>query len=397
VKLAHVDLCGFRGFHKRLRIDFPDGFTIIDGRNGVGKSTIFDAVEFALTGTIAKYGDATAAGETIADYIWWIGEGKAPPDRYVEVGFRDGEDELVLRRTRLFDGEPSTLPAVLDRLCDAATMPKSPLSQLCAASIIRDEHIAALSLDLKETERYTLLRAAIGATDAEVWISRGSGLARVAERRTKTAENEVEAAAREVAAAARQIDEIRAGLVEESLALAAAARLNSFTGSMSPPDQVAEPARVAIAERSRQVEELIELEKAWQAAEGARDQTAQLRAALAAAQHAKSEADAALVAVTAERQLAVSADALTRQARDIAALVSLGRKLGLHDGHCPLCDSDLTEADFEDGLATAERLARELNELAVEQVAREQAREAAEAAEAAAQEDVDLRQRLLKG
>jgi chromosome segregation protein len=102
-----------------------------------------------------------------------------------------------------------------------------------------------------------------------------------------------------------------------------------------------------------------------------------------------------LVAVTAERQLAVSSDALTRQAHDIAALVSLGRKLGLRDGHCPLCDSDLTEADFEDGLATAERLARELNELAVEQVAREQAREAAEAAEAAAQENVDLRQRLL--
>jgi hypothetical protein len=149
VKLTHVDLCGFRGFHKPLRIDFPDGFTIIDGRNGVGKSTIFDAVEFALTGTIAKYGEATAAGETIANYVWWIGEGKAPLDRYVEVGFRGGEDELVLRRTRLSDGEPSTLPSVLNQLCDAATMPKSPLSQLCAASIIRDEHIAALSLDLR--------------------------------------------------------------------------------------------------------------------------------------------------------------------------------------------------------------------------------------------------------
>jgi DNA repair exonuclease SbcCD ATPase subunit len=46
VKLAYVDLCGFRGYHKRLRIEFPDGFTVIDGRNGVGKSTIFDAVEF---------------------------------------------------------------------------------------------------------------------------------------------------------------------------------------------------------------------------------------------------------------------------------------------------------------------------------------------------------------
>lgn len=395
MKLTHLDLCGFRGFHKPLRIDFPDRFTIIDGRNGVGKSTIFDAVEFALTGTIAKYGGATAAGETIADYIWWIGEEKAPPDRYVEVGFRDGEDELVLRRTRLAGAEPSTLQAVLGRICDAATMPKSPLSQLCAASIIRDEHIAALSLDLKEADRYTLLRAAIGATDAEAWIDRGLRLSRLAERRTKAAESEVDTAAREAAAAARQIDEIRAGLVDESLILAAAGRLNSFAGSAASPDQVAEPARVAIAGKSRQVAELTELERAWHAAEGARDQTAQRREALTAAQNAMSEADAALVAITTERQPEISSDALTKQARDLAALVSLGRKLGLHDGHCPLCDSDLTEADFEDGLATAERLARELNELAVEQVAREQAREAAEAAVAAAQEDVDLRQRLL--
>jgi chromosome segregation protein len=395
VKLAHIELCGFRGFQEPLRIDFPDGFTIIDGRNGVGKSTIFDAVEFALTGTIAKYGDATAAGETIADYIWWIGEGKGPPDRYVEVSFRDGEDVLVLRRTRISDAEPSMLSAILDRLCDAATRPKSPLSQLCAASIIRDEHIAALSLDLKEADRYTLLRAAIGATDAEAWIGRGSGLVRLAERRTKAAEKEVDTAAQEVAAAARQIDEIRARLVEESLILAAAARLNSFTGTMAAPDQVAELVRVAIAEKSRQFEELTELENAWHAAEGARDQIAQLSAALRAAQHAKSEADAVLVAITAEQQPEVSSDALAKQARDLAALVSLGRGLGLHDGHCPLCDSELKEADFENGLAAAERLARELNELAVEQVARERAREVAEAAVATAQKELDQRQHLL--
>ena len=90
------DLCGFRGYHKRLRIEFPDGFTVIDGRNGVGKSTIFDAVEFGLTGTITKYGDATADRETIADYIWWTGEGPPPEERYVEVGFHDGNDLLRL-------------------------------------------------------------------------------------------------------------------------------------------------------------------------------------------------------------------------------------------------------------------------------------------------------------
>ena len=44
MRLAYVDLCGFRGYRQAVRLDFAEAFTIIDGRNGVGKSTIFDAV-----------------------------------------------------------------------------------------------------------------------------------------------------------------------------------------------------------------------------------------------------------------------------------------------------------------------------------------------------------------
>src|SRR3546814_3813312 len=64
MKLAYVDLCGFRGYRKRMRLDFAEDFTILDGRNGVGQSTIFDAVEFALTGHLSKYKDAKADVET---------------------------------------------------------------------------------------------------------------------------------------------------------------------------------------------------------------------------------------------------------------------------------------------------------------------------------------------
>jgi DNA repair ATPase RecN len=225
VKLAYVDLCGFRGYQRQLRIEFPDGFTVIDGRNGVGKSTIFDAIEFGLTGMITKYGDATADRETIADYIWWTGEGPPPDERYVEVGFHDGNDILRVRRTQLSKADPSAMNAVMQRLCDVATMPKSPLKQLCAASIIRDEHIASLSLDLKEADRYALLCDAIGATDADVWIERGSRLARLAKKRLEVAEKEVEDTAREVAAAGLRVDELRAGLMEEATVAASAARL----------------------------------------------------------------------------------------------------------------------------------------------------------------------------
>ena len=56
MRLRYVHLHGFRGYRKPVRIDFAESFTIIDGRNGVGKSTIFDAVEFALTGTFETAG-----------------------------------------------------------------------------------------------------------------------------------------------------------------------------------------------------------------------------------------------------------------------------------------------------------------------------------------------------
>ena len=54
MRLNYVEVCGFRGFREKVRIDFGLGFTVITGRNGVGKSTLCDAVEFAILGEIAE-------------------------------------------------------------------------------------------------------------------------------------------------------------------------------------------------------------------------------------------------------------------------------------------------------------------------------------------------------
>ena len=37
----YVEFCGFRGFRKKLRIDFSDTFTVIVGRNGAGEKHHF--------------------------------------------------------------------------------------------------------------------------------------------------------------------------------------------------------------------------------------------------------------------------------------------------------------------------------------------------------------------
>ena len=35
MKLDFIEMCGFRGFREKVRIDFGGGFTVISGRNGL--------------------------------------------------------------------------------------------------------------------------------------------------------------------------------------------------------------------------------------------------------------------------------------------------------------------------------------------------------------------------
>lgn len=160
MKLDFVEVCGFRGFRKKVRVNFGSGFTVITGRNGVGKSTLCDAVEFALTGSIDKYAIEKAAQESLNDYLWWRGEGKAS-DHYVTVSFtRDDGEAFAITRTRNSGADKSTAE-IEDALC-FSIRPDDAVRQLCRTSIIRDEWIAALSLDLSETERFELVRSALG-------------------------------------------------------------------------------------------------------------------------------------------------------------------------------------------------------------------------------------------
>lgn len=162
MKLKFVEMSGFRGYCEPVRIDFGQDATIIDGRNGVGKSTIFDAVEFALTGSIAKYQDAKANQETVDDYIWWLGESEGPDERYVRVGFTLEGGETVVTRSSLQPETADNIELVASGLINEDAAPSAAMHQVCSSTIIRDEHIAALSLDLKETERYSILSSAIG-------------------------------------------------------------------------------------------------------------------------------------------------------------------------------------------------------------------------------------------
>ena len=100
MKVSFVELCGFRGFRDKVRFDFPSGFVVFNGRNGSGKSTILDAIDFAITGTITKFSVRGARGGGLEDHIWWVGSGK-PEAHYVSVGLQDANgDPFVIMHSR---------------------------------------------------------------------------------------------------------------------------------------------------------------------------------------------------------------------------------------------------------------------------------------------------------
>jgi DNA repair exonuclease SbcCD ATPase subunit len=383
MKIAYVDLAGFRGYRNRLRLEFGDAFTIIDGRNGVGKSTIFDAIEFVLTGTVSKYDSAKASGESIEDYLWWTGDGPAPSARYVEVGFRDDDQIVSLKRAQFDEPDAEQVQRITAGLVDQSLVPsKAPLQQLCATAIIRDEHIASLSLDLKETDRYALLRDALGANDAEAWIKRGADLVAAAKKRTSAAQIDVTATNVDIGVGARRVDEIRANLIAESAIAEASARLRQFADTVAPPDRLSGPVRRRIADLTPRITSLVQLASQAELIEADRERLNSLEEAVRLATARQVAAQAELEGI--EPSETTTSSALAEAAKNIVDLVALGRRIGLQDGQCPLCAKGQSHDEFVHGIGTAEALARRLDEAAAREAEREQRRKAAEQELAAA-------------
>ena len=92
-----------------------------------------------------------------------MGDGTAEA-HYVSVGFveDDGTRFSVVRdRDRGLNMEVDNL---VEKLCNTTTEPAPSMETVIQTSIVRDELITALSLDLPEQRRFKAVRYAIGAT-----------------------------------------------------------------------------------------------------------------------------------------------------------------------------------------------------------------------------------------
>ncbi|MCK1628306.1 AAA family ATPase [Bradyrhizobium sp. 160] len=360
MRLDFIEVCGFRGFRDPIRINFGRGFTVITGRNGVGKSTLCDAVEFAITGSIDKYAVEKAAKESLSDYLWWRGEG-VPTAHYVTASFVDDNGKpFTITRTRESgsDHSPEEIRAALCR----GPAPDDALRQLTRTSIIRDEWIAALSLDLTETERFDLVRSALGALEGSEAGSRAKEVVAAAEAAHSKDEAAYEAARSRLADRLTQQSETQAAL-SRSGDVSSALQVIATAAPDAPTELTARLAagRNALANgraRLGRMGEALQLGRevaSAQAAYNAPDAVANREAASAAYEAAQREHDAAQQVVSEAEQRLMREEEVNAMAASLTLLVEHGERLGLHDDHCPLCAADRTSDEFAAGLAAARR------------------------------------------
>lgn len=362
MRLDYLELCGFRGFLERQRVDFGTGFTVICGRNGVGKSTLCDAVEFALTGQIDKYLVDKAAKESLDDYVWWRGEGH-PEAHFVTVGFRadDGSGFAVTRsRETGADRDAARIEAML---CVPGAKPERALQQVCRTSIIRDEWIAALSLDLTETQRFEFVRAALGAIEGPDYAAKAREALSSAEAVHNAAAQAYEEARARLTAALTDLEQIRDVALQAGDVAAVLATLDELTPGAGPDlgARVA-AARKTLARRRSNLGEMGWVADEARAVAALRDTVA--RHGDSAGRDAVAVAEAEVAVQEARRQLQAAEARLDREqesdglAASLAILVDHGSRIGLHDDRCPLCRAPQGAPEFETGLASArQRLA----------------------------------------
>ena len=358
MKLDFVEVCGFRGFRDRLRVNFGSGFTVITGRNGVGKSTLFDAVEFALTGSIDKYTVEKAAQESLSDYLWWRGAGK-PDAHYVTASFkRDSGEVFVITRSRE-SGADKTAAEIEAALCRNAR-PDDALRQLCKTSIIRDEWIAALSVDLSETERFEHVRSALGLGVGADFAGKAKAVLKAAEAAHASKQIVYVAAREQLTRALTQLTEAKEAIARAGDVSVAMQTLTDATPN-APEELAARLAagRTALTIRRARLgpmgeavfkgREVIASRRTFETPEAIAKQE-QARRHLETVMQTKEDVDRVAEETYKALELEERGNAI---AASLAALIEHGERLGLHDAHCPLCAAERTGIEFTTGLLLA--------------------------------------------
>lgn len=366
MKISRIEINGFRGVQGTVRLICGTGFTVISGRNGTGKSTICDALEYAISGRISRFQAApndkkeiTEKGETIEDYIWWRGA-KPPSVRSVKVHF---SDEAGMDRGFISIDETGRHVEVDEALLyDRASAPMDPMLMLCQTGILRDGLIESLSTDVSETERFEFVNRAVGTSDLSQVESRAAEFQSVLKSDSEKHTRRYDDLREEIARLTSAISEARARATsspgqnfEESLRRAAEAIGSDSTSVVDIISAVRKSefqlsAEVAALERLQMdlpstLEWAVRIEAVQQRCD---EINREVRVADEKLRIANDSIIGAASAVRAAQQVMPIQTSL-------AQLREHGRRIGLIDGKCPLCGSALSKDIYDEHLDQIEK------------------------------------------
>jgi DNA repair exonuclease SbcCD ATPase subunit len=268
---------------------------VVSGRNGAGKSTIFDAFEFALIGEISKFPALKEGQESARDYYWWRGQGDVGP-KYVSLIF-EGADGSSFPLTR----KPEDRPEDRDRTfagaaCNMPVTDGDPISALVRTSLIRDETITAFGLDLTEIQRFSFVQSALNLERGTHAVESVRQAREIAKRRLSDAQTYRARLQEELNQRLTQLSEARASLAKEDEITASLKRLQLLLGrtesDISTILQYSHHSvahwRVMIGNLEVVLERLTELGNTW-------NELDELREQIAFTSHAKKEAESQYV------------------------------------------------------------------------------------------------------
>ncbi len=352
VKIKHLTVAGFRGIRGKVDIEFPPGFVVITGENGTGKSTICDAIEYALSGTVLRHPESKETGETFEDYLWWRGPGKVE-SRFVTLTLvTDGNQEVTIKRgPRGLEGiDEETIGGALSGEPSSGS---SVAHDLCQTTIIRGEHVAELSLDLAETDRFNFVKQSLGATDLSHVEMTASEVSKSFKDEASKLESEYARVRSLILQITGDISAATAQLSETVDLSAAESELRSLLGNEVDSTTLMPRGRSELASLRNRIPALIATSQQIEALKTS------IRESETAAYEGQVKQVDEQLATARRRQNALEKDdleigeQLQRERRNQPALESLaqlcehGRRLGLQDGRCPLCASTVSRRSFQ--------------------------------------------------
>jgi chromosome segregation protein len=164
MKLARLEIFGFKSFLNRTVFQFGEGITSIVGPNGCGKSNIVDAIVWVL----GERGTKSLRVKDMGDVIFHGSNGKRPVNiAEVALDLTEGDKEFIVKRRIYRDGTNEySLNGKIVRLKDVQDAFLGTGLGTNSYAIIEQGRIEAL-ISMKPAERRIVIEEASGITRFE--------------------------------------------------------------------------------------------------------------------------------------------------------------------------------------------------------------------------------------